>query len=99
MFPYFFRILLGLLLLLAASTAYGNDLPDTVNLSLKKAMAMAIHNNLDLRVEALDSSIAEATLKQSKGIYDPYLSMSVNYSQTYYTGETFGTDDTTSQLT
>ncbi len=98
MLRYFFRILLGLLLLLAASTAYGNDLPDTVNLSLKKAMAMAIHNNLDLRVDALDSSIAEASLKKSKGIYDPYLSMSVEYSQTYYTGETFGTDDTTTHI-
>ena len=107
MSPCFFRILLGLTLTISMVSiangsnlpdTNGKDLPDTVNLSLKKAMAMAIHNNLDLRVEALDSSIAEAGLKQSKGIYDPYLSLSVRHDQTFYTGETYGTEDTTTSF-
>lgn len=98
MSPCFFRILLGLLFFFATSTAFGNDLPDTVNLSLKKAMAMAIHNNLDISVEALDSSIAESNLSRSKGIYNPDLSVSVDYSQRYYTGDTFGTDDTNTYI-
>ncbi len=95
MSPNFYRILPVLLSFLLVSLAHGNDLPDKVNLSLKSAMAMAIRNNLDLRVDALDSSMAEANLHRSRGLYNPYLSLSANRGQTYYTGETYGINDTT----
>ena len=91
-------VLLGLLPLLAVSIAHGDDIPDKVNLSLKSAMAMAVRNNLDLRVDALDSSMAEAYLQQTRGIYDPYLSLSAKREQTFYTGETYGIDDTTTDF-
>ena len=61
-------------------------------------MAMAISNNLDLRVDALDSSLAEADLEESRSIYDPNLSFSVKHGQTFYTGETYGTKDTTGAI-
>ncbi len=94
----FFRRLLCFLLLLIATLAQGADRPEPVQLSMKTAMAMAIRNNLDLRGDALDSSIAETYLKQSQGLYDPYLSLTGNRGQTFYTGETYGVNNTTTSF-
>ncbi len=91
-------LLVGLLIFGQPANARGEQNQDPVDLTLKTAMAMAIRNNLDLRVDALDSSIAEASLQSNRGIYDPFLSLSVSHGQTFYTGETYGTKDTTSSL-
>ena len=94
----FVRLILVVSLLLMVTVAQGNDLPEPIKLPIKSAMAMAIRNNLNLRVDSLDSSIAEANLKQSRGIYDPNLSLSAKYAQTYFTGESYGINDTTGYL-
>lgn len=95
-FSCYLRVILVVVIFLSfIPTAQSQPLPKTFNLSLKMAMAMAISNNLDLRVDALDSAIEKSDLKRSKGIYDPRLSFSVNHGQTFYTGETYGTKDTT----
>ncbi len=91
-------LLFGLLSLGAVSAAHGNEVPETVNLSLKTAMAMAIRNNLDLRVDALDSSMAAADVQRNRGIYDPALNLSANHGQNFYASETYGTKGTTANL-
>lgn len=91
-------ILIVIILLSFIPTAQSQTLPKTFNLSLKTAIAMAINNNLDLRVDALDSAVEKSDLKRSKGIYDPRLSFGVNHGQTFYTGETYGTKDTTTSV-
>lgn len=95
-FSCYLRVILIVVIFLSMiQTAQSQTPQKSVNLSLKAAMAMAISNNLDLRVDALDSAIEKSDLKRSKGIYDPRLNLSVNHGQTFYTGETYGTKDTT----
>jgi outer membrane protein len=95
-FSCYLQVILVVVILLSfIPTARSQTLPKTFNLSLKTAIAMAINNNLDLRVDALDSAVEKSDLKRSKGIYDPRLSFAVNHGQTFYTGETYGTKDTT----
>ncbi|WP_303722307.1 TolC family protein [Malonomonas rubra] len=83
-------------LLISCTNAVGSDA--AIDLSLKKALTMALSNNLDLHVYALDSSLAKTEIQQSQSIYDPYLSASANYGQTFYTGETYGVKDTTTSI-
>lgn len=72
--------------------------PGSVKLPVKAALVMAISNNLDLRVDDLNTSLAAADLHGSKSIYDPSLSLSVNRGETFYTGETYGTKDATGAI-
>lgn len=97
-YHYLFWIFVGFLSLLLVSVAQGDEVPDEVNLSLKTAMAMTIRNNLDLRIDALDSSMAESDARRSHGIYNPYLNLSAKSGQTFYTGETYGTKDITTSF-
>lgn len=90
---FFCLLLLSFLQLFAVSITHSSDIPDQVNLSLKMAMAMAISNNLDLRVDALDSSMAETDIHRSRGIYDPFFSTSASTGETFYIGETYGTSE------
>ncbi|WP_020678386.1 TolC family protein [Geopsychrobacter electrodiphilus] len=94
----FFRIFLFLAPFLTASVTYAAPSSDSVDLSLKTAIAMAIRNNLDLRVDALSSSISATTLQQSRGIYDPSLSISVSHDETFYTGQNYGTKATSTNF-
>lgn len=95
----FLRVGLVVLIFLSLiQTARAQTLPPKAEISLKAAMAMAISNNLDLRVDALDSAMEKSDLDRSRWIYDPILRMNVNHGQTFYTGETYGTKDTTTSL-
>lgn len=87
----------SLTLLLAANASAGGA-QDKVELTLKSAMAMAIRNNIELRVRALDSSMAKVDMERSRGLYDPLFSASSIHSETFYTGETYGTEDTTTRV-
>jgi len=93
-----FVLLLVMMLLLPCASAPADELSEPIKLSLNTAMTMAIRHNLDLRGEELNTAIADANLKQSRALYDPYLSLSGAYQQTYYTGESYGTNDTTASL-
>ncbi len=94
----FLSLLTLLMLILPVEMACAADASGSVKLPLRVALGMAISNNLDLRVDALDSSLAAASMDGSQSIYDPVLSFSVNHGQTFYSGETYGTKDTNSSL-
>jgi len=78
---------------LFASKGLCQDEIDTIKLSRYTAIAMAIRNNIDLRVRALDSSLAETDIKASRSMYNPQVSLAANYAQTNVAGETYGTED------
>jgi outer membrane protein len=50
----------------------------SVNVSLAEAVAMALRKNIDLQVEALNSTMADADARRSRGIYDPFFTASAN---------------------
>ncbi|WP_298434934.1 TolC family protein [Geobacter sp.] len=76
-------------LLLVAGTARGENAPDTMNLSRKSAIEMAIRRNVDLKNEILNSSIAIIDVKRSRGIYDPLFGISANGGVSYTPGDPF----------
>lgn len=88
------------LMLLALFAVVGICRAETpqVKLSRQQAIAMAIGNNIDLRVRALDASLAENEIKASRSIYNPYLSAALDYSLTSAAGETYGTETTSGNL-
>lgn len=69
-----------------------------LRLSRDAAVALAVHRNIDLRVQALNTSMARERVKSSRSFYDPYLSMSSRYGETAYPGETFGTTSTNTSV-
>ncbi|MHB8709341.1 MAG: TolC family protein, partial [Desulfuromonadales bacterium] len=74
------------------------DKTPTITLSRTDALALAIRNNIDLQVRAIDSSLAKTDIMTSRSIYNPALSASIDYSQTNVAGEDFGTEDTSGAL-
>lgn len=86
-----FLPVLILLFLLAAMPALAADVPGKISLSRDAAVLMAVRNNIDLRVQALNSSIAKTGLARSRSLYDPQLNTSANYGDVSYPGESFGT--------
>lgn len=97
-FPLWARGIVALLLVFVVLGVSAEASAETANLSLKTALAMAIHNNLDLRIDALDSATAEANIDRNRGIYDPFLSMSAKKGQAFNVGKTYGTRDVSSAL-
>ena len=89
-----FTVILAMLLstFLIVSKGLCQDETDAITLTRYKAIAMAIRNNIDLRVRALDSSLAETNIRSSESIYNPQLSLASNYAQTNVAGETYGTE-------
>lgn len=88
------------LLLVLVSLPGGVDAaaPGRLELGRQDAVAMAIRRNIDLRVEALNSSIAAKGLAGSHGLYDPVLSSSASHGETSYPGETFRTTSSIGSL-
>jgi len=89
-----FAVVLAMLLptILFVGNGLCQDETDTITLTRYKAIAMAIRNNIDLRVRALDSSLVETNIQSSESIYNPQLSLASNYAQTNVAGETYGTE-------
>lgn len=83
---------------LLADSSYSQEETPTIKLARNEAIGMAIRNNIDLRIRALNSSLAEASVQASKSIYNPNLSASVDYGQTSFAGETYGTETTSGSL-
>lgn len=71
---------------------------DPVQLTRETAVAMAIRKNIDLRVEALSSAIAESNLAQSRAIYNPIFSTSASTGKTTFPGEDFRTSSSIGTL-
>lgn len=71
------RTIIFVITLLLAVEGYCDNIPEKINLSRGTAVAMAIRNNLDLRNEVLNFSMAEKDVARSWGIYNPVLNTSV----------------------
>lgn len=89
--PVLFLVILLSPLMLVTNGACQDETP-SIELSRYKAIAMAIRNNIDLRVRALDSALAETEIQASESIYDPQLSAGASFAQTRVAGETYGTE-------
>lgn len=59
----------------------GNDTTQVVRLSLREAVAVAVKNNLDLRVARMTPAISEARIVQAQGVFDATFFTNVNYSK------------------
>lgn len=53
----------------------------TVSLTLKQAISMAVEKNLEVRAELYNPAIAEAEIGKNRGIYDPMLALFTSYQQ------------------
>ncbi len=67
-------VLLSFLFAAAAASAEDN-FPEKINLTRSYAIEMAIRRNIDLRVEAIGSSMSEFDYERSWGIYNPVLGL------------------------
>jgi len=90
-------LLSGPLLVLSLATLEAAA-ADPVPLTRETAVVMAIRKNIDLRVEALNSAIAESNLAQSRAIYNPILSTSASTGKTTFPGEDFRTSSSIGTL-
>lgn len=77
--------------LFAAVTAHaeGEAYPDKINLSRGFAIEMAIRKNIDLRVEAIGSSMAETDYERSWALYNPVLALTGSGGVTSTAGDPF----------
>ncbi|MBU5613929.1 TolC family protein [Geomonas azotofigens] len=66
------------LVLGAATSAFAQT---TINLTVKDAIKMALEKNLDLKVELYNPAMAEADVRRNLGIYDPLLTLGINYER------------------
>lgn len=81
-------IMLGLAFL-ATVKGHCEDFPQWVELSRGMAIAMAINQNLDLQVTALNSAMAVTDLARSRGFYDPFFSVSATGGVSAAPGDPF----------
>ena len=72
-----------------AAAADGQPLPQQLILSLKAAIAMAVHRNIDLRIEAQNSKMASVEAIKNRGIYNPVLNVSGTGGVTAVPGDAF----------
>lgn len=59
----------------------GQDGAQVVRLSLREAVALAVKNNLDLRVARMTPAISEARIVQAKAVFDATFFTNVNYTK------------------
>jgi outer membrane protein TolC len=67
----------ALLCLVLPGSAHAAE--DTLNLTLKQAISMAVERNLEVRAELFNPAISEADIRKNRGIYDPMMSLFSNY--------------------
>ncbi|KAF0218491.1 MAG: outer membrane efflux [Geobacteraceae bacterium] len=52
---------------------------ESLNLTLKEALRIAVEKNLDVKAELYNPAAAEADIRKFRGIYDPLLSLLTNF--------------------
>lgn len=97
------RAVVACAMLLAAGTACCEEFSalnaEKLNLTREFAIKMALNKNIDLGVEALNSSLAATDAARSRAIYDTILSASANGGMSYIPGDPFFlTKNSTSSL-
>lgn len=75
-FPHRLGRGLALLLVLLPLPAWGAPL----DLTLAEAVKLAVERNLDVKAELYNPAMAEATVRQNRGIYDPALTLATSYT-------------------
>jgi outer membrane protein len=72
-------ILISVFCVCAPVTVFAQE--DSVNLTLKQAIKMAVEKNLDVKAELYNPASAEADIRGSKGIYDPLVTFNTQYEE------------------
>ncbi len=54
---------------------------ESVNLTLKQAIKMAVEKNLEVKAELYNPAMNEADIRMNRGIYDPLVTLSSNYQE------------------
>ena len=80
------------LLLTSATLVFSADTPDTLELSRRRAITMALDRNANLRIEAINPAIAAKALAGSRGIYDPFFFVNLNGGGTRFEGTRMSKD-------
>lgn len=86
------------IIILAASNGYCESATDKILMSRDLAVVMALRKNLDLRIEALNSSMSAIDLARSWGIYDTNLNASVSGAESTTSGDASFTSRNTSSF-
>jgi outer membrane protein TolC len=60
---------------------YSHAGEDSVNLTLKQAIRMAVEKNLEVRAELYNPAMNEADIRKNRGIYDLLVTLSTNYQE------------------
>ncbi|ABQ24747.1 TolC family protein [Geotalea uraniireducens] len=87
--PKTLRAIVFGIIFLAAGKGHCDIVPEKVNLSRGFAVEMALRKNIDLRVEALNSSMAETDVARSRGFYNPFFSVSATGGVSAVPGDPF----------
>jgi outer membrane protein TolC len=77
----FWFLTIPLVLLCVNVSGYAHAEEDTVSLTLKQAISMAVEKNLEVRAELYNPAMSEADIRKNRGIYDPLLTLFTNYQQ------------------
>lgn len=81
------RLILVIGITIALST---NLYSETIELTLKEALVLALDNNRDIKIERFNIDKSEGEIKRQKGLFDPLLSFESSYSKSQFpTASTF----------
>lgn len=73
-----FVCLLGASAAVSAQTELPEADPNAVQLTLQRAIEMALENNLDIVVSRLDTQVRSAGVQFARGVYQPFISLGIN---------------------
>ena len=70
------------ILTLCFALALGTDLySESIQLSLKEALILALDNNRDIKIERINIDRSKGEITSQKGLFDPLLSIESSYSE------------------
>ncbi|MHC1698177.1 MAG: TolC family protein [Geobacteraceae bacterium] len=82
MVSYRIRVLILVFLLVGLALSRNAQAgEETVTLTLKQAIRMAVEKNLEVRAELYNPAMNESDIRKNRGIYDPLLVLTTNYQQ------------------
>ena len=73
-----FVCLLGASAAVSAQSELPGVDPNAVQLTLQRAVEMALENNLDIVVSRLDTQVRSAGVQFARGVYQPFISLGIN---------------------
>lgn len=73
-----FVCLLGVSAAVSAQSELPDVDPNAIQLTLQRAIEMALENNLDIVVSRLDTQVRSAGVQFARGVYQPFISIGIN---------------------